>query len=177
MKITHMFKTAAAAAAALALLAACLPAQTAGTAYEGFRITEENGSYKIDKTQTVRFVIAGDDVTGLAVRLDAATKDLAFKVIRGVPQDGSSFAGWFAKEFRDLTSFDGTPVTYEAFLIGAYAGLSPAVTPEYGLSAELTRIAAGLGLPAPERTFVIYGAEKKPIFEFFCYPVKPGTAR
>lgn len=34
---------------------------------------------------------------------------------------------------------------------------------------KLKEIADDLGLPVPSRTFVIY-ADRKPIFEFFCYP-------
>jgi hypothetical protein len=177
MKISPALKAAAALAAGLALFVSGLPAQTAGTAYEGFRIADDNGAYKVDKTQTVRFTINGDSVTGLAIHLAAATKDLTFKVIRAIPKDGSSFASWFVMEFRDLGSLDGKPVTYEAFLIGAYAGLSPAITSGYAMSAELKKVADGLGLPAPERTFVIYGAERKPIYEFFCYPAEPTKTR
>lgn len=173
MKITATLKTAAALFAATILAVAALPAQPAGTAYEGFRVHDDNGAYKVDRAQTVRFVLDGDTVTGLVVHLEGATKDLTFKTVRGVAKDGSSFAGWFVKEFRDLGSLDGTPVTYEAFLIGAYAGLSPAVTESYGMAAQLKTIAEGLGLPAPGRTFIFYGAERKPILEFFCYPVDP----
>lgn len=176
MKISTALKGAIAAAAGLALFVSGLPAQSPGTAYEGFRIADENGVTKVDRTQTVRFDIQGENVTGLAIHLAAAAKDLTFKVAREVPKDGSNFAAWFVKEFRDLGSVDGTPVTYEAFLIGAYAGLSPAVTSGYGMSAELKKVADGLGLPVPERTFVIYGAERKPIYEFFCYPVNPKKA-
>ena len=171
-------KTAAALAAGLAFLAAVLPAQTAGTAYEGFLISaDEGGAYKADKAQTVRFVLDGENVTGVVLHLAGATKDLTFKVVRDVPKDGSSFAGWFVKEFRDLASLDGTPVTYEAYLAGAYAGLSPAVAEGYGMAAQLKTIAEGLGLPAPRRTFIVYGAERKPVLEFFCYPVEPAKAR
>jgi hypothetical protein len=170
MRIAAKLKTAAALAAALILCASALPARTAGTVYEGFRVHDDNGAYKADKAQTVRFVLDGEDVTGVVLHLADATKDLTFKTVRDVPRDGSSFAGWFVKEFRELASADGSPVTYEAFLAGAYAGLSPAVTEGYGMAAQLKTIAEGLGLPAPARTFVIYGAERKPIIEFFCYP-------
>lgn len=173
MKIIATLKTAAALFAAAILAAASLPAQPAGTAYEGFRVHDDDGAYKVDRAQTVRFVLDGDTVTGLVVHLEGATKDLTFKTVRDVAKDGSSFARWFVKEFRDLGSFDGTPVTYEAFLAGAYAGLSPAVTEGYGMAAQLKTVAEGLGLPAPGRTFIVYGAERKPIFEFFCYPVDP----
>ncbi|MEN6560777.1 MAG: hypothetical protein ABFD52_08395 [Acidobacteriota bacterium] len=176
MKISTALKGAIVLAAGLALAGSVLSARAAGTAYEGFRIINEDGACSVDRTQTVRFVIDGDKVTGLAVHLGDATKDLTFKVTRDVPKDGSSFAGWFVKEFRDLAGFDGTPVTYEAYLIGAYAGLSPAVTADYGMAAELRKIAEDLGLPVPERTFVIYGAERSPIFEFFCYPAEPKKA-
>ena len=36
---------------------------------------------------------------------------------------------------------------------------------------KLKEVAQALGLNVPSRTFVIY-ADKKTIFEFFCYPVK-----
>jgi hypothetical protein len=173
MKITATLKTAAALFAAATLAVVTLPAQPAGTAYEGFRVHDDNGAYKVDRAQTVRFVLDGDTVTGLVVHLDAATKDLTFKTVRDVPKDGSNFAKWFAKECRDLTSVDGTPFTHEPFLIGAYAGLSPSLTADYALHAALKEVADKLGLPMPERTFVIYGAEKKPIYEFFCYPADP----
>ena len=173
MKISTALKGAIVLAAGLALAGSVLLARAAGTAYEGFRIINEDGACSIDRTQTVRFVVDGDEVTGLTVRLGGATKDLTFKVSRDVPKDGSSFAGWFVKEFRDLASSDGSPVTYDAYLIGAYAGLSPAVTEGYGMTGTLTEIATSLGLPAPERTFVIYGADRSPMFEFFCYPADP----
>ena len=176
MNIRTALKTATALAAGLALAASVLSARTAGTVYEGFRIINEDGACSLDRTQTVRFVIDGDSVTGLVLRLRDASKDLTFKVTRDVPKDGSSFAGWFVKEFRDLASLDGTPVTYDAYLIGAYAGLSPAVTGGYAMTAALTEIATSLGLPTPERTFVVYGADRSPIFEFFCYPADPKKA-
>jgi hypothetical protein len=162
-----------AAAGGLALLMGFLQAQNAGTTYEGFMIVDEEGVFQVDKAQTVRFSVDGENITGLVIHLGDATKDLTFKASRDVPKDGSRFAAWFVKEFRDLASVDGTPVTYEAFLSGAYAGLSPATTPDYAMSAEIKRVADGLGLPVPERMFVIYGADRSPIHEFFCYPVDP----
>ncbi|MDD8020076.1 MAG: hypothetical protein PHU81_02665, partial [Acidobacteriota bacterium] len=84
-------------------------------------------------------------------------------------KDGSNFTDWFEKECRQLTSFDGTPVTYEPFLLGAYAGLSPPVLPGYSMYSKLKEVAEQLGLAVPERTFVIYGNDRSPTFEFFCY--------
>ena len=78
--LTATLKTAAALFAAATLAVVTLPAQPAGTAYEGFRVHDDNGAYKVDRAQTVRFVLDGDTVTGLVVHLDAATKDLTFKV-------------------------------------------------------------------------------------------------
>ena len=173
MKISTALKGAAAAAVGLVILGSFLRAQSAEIRYEGFRIVDEEGTTRVDRGQTVRFGITGNDIKGLTIHLDAATKDLTFKECRDVPKDGSNFAKWFAKECRDLTSIDGTPFTHEPFLIGAYAGLSPSLTAKYALHAALKEVADKLGLPMPERTFVIYGAEKKPIYEFFCYPADP----
>lgn len=173
MKNMTAHRKIAVAAAGLVILASFLRAQTAEIRYEGFRIVDEEGTTRVDRGQTVRFRIIGNEIKDLTIHLDAATKDLTFKESRDVPKDGSNFAKWFAKECRDLTSVDGTPFTHEPFLIGAYAGLSPSLTAEYALHAALKEIADKLGLPMPERTFVIYGAEKKPIYEFFCYPADP----
>jgi hypothetical protein len=179
MKIMTARRKIAAAAVGLVILGSFLRAQSAEVRYEGFRIVDEEGTTRVDRGQTVRFGLIGNEIKDLTIHLDAATKDLTFKVTRDVLKDGSNFAKWFAKECRDLTSVDGTPFTHEPFLIGAYAGLSPSLTAEYALRAALKEVADKLGLPMPERTFVIYGAEKKPIYEFFCYPADPkkGTAK
>jgi hypothetical protein len=173
MKISTALTGAAAAAVGFVVLASFARAQSAEIRYEGFRIVDEEGTFRVDRTQTVRFGLIGNDLKNLTIHLDAATKDLTFKTVRDVPKDGSNFAKWFAKECRDLTSVDGTPFTHEPFLIGAYAGLSPSLTADYALHAALKEVADKLGLPVPERTVVIYGAEKKPIYEFFCYPADP----
>ena len=173
MKIMTARRKIAVAAVGLVILVSFLRAQSAESRYEGFRIVDEEGTVRVDRTQSVRFGIIGNDLKDLTIHLDAATKDLTFKTVRDVPKDGSNFAKWFAKECRDLTSIDGTPFTHEPFLIGAYAGLSPSLTADYALHAALKEVADKLGLPVPERTFVIYGAEKKPIYEFFCYPADP----
>ena len=137
--------------------------------YEGFLIRTQDNKQEIDRTETVGFTLQEGQVKQLRIHLKAATKDLTFARYLEVPADGSNFAGWFAIECQDLQSFDQTPVTYEPFLMGVYAGISPEIKPGYSLYDKLKEVSGQLGLPLPERTFVIYGLEKYPIYEFFCY--------
>jgi len=137
--------------------------------YEGFLIRTSDGKQEINKGETVGFGVKTGQIKGLRIHLKAATKDLTFAKYLEVPADDSNFAGWFEIECKDLQSFDGTPVTYEPFLMGAYAGISPEIKPGYSLYDKLKEITGQLGLPLPERTFVIYNLERHPIYEFFCY--------
>jgi hypothetical protein len=163
--------------AGLAFLAAlCLqPTSSAGlgfrdgTRYEGFLVELVEGEFKLQKRQTVAFSIVNGEVKDVRVRLKDATKDLTFGEFFDVARDGSDFAGWFEKESRHLGSADGSPVTYEAFLAGAYAAVSPVVAEGYSMYEKLKEIAGRLGIDTPHRTFVIYSVERRPIYEFFCY--------
>ncbi|MBC7361947.1 MAG: hypothetical protein H5U06_06665 [Candidatus Aminicenantes bacterium] len=137
--------------------------------YEGFLIRTSDGKQEIDQTETVSFAVQAGQIKRLRIHLKAATKDLTFARYLKVPSDGSNFASWFVIECKDLQSFDGTPVTYEPFLMGGYAGISPEIKPGYSLYDKLKEISGQLGLPLPERTFAIYSLERHPIYEFFCY--------
>jgi hypothetical protein len=97
------------------------------------------------------------------IRIGAASKDLTFANCAKTKADGSNFSRWFATECRNLSSLDGSPYTIEAFLAGAYAGISPPIGPGYALHATLSAIGAKLGVGTPERTFVIYADRKPPI--------------
>lgn len=157
--------------ALLCLLA--LPASLALAAepYRCSLIDDAGGdAYKVDHSQYVDLVL---DPAPMPVRIHikSASKDLRFKACAKTKVDGSKFADWFETECREFASLDGKSFSVDAFLIGAYAGISPPVTPAYPMHATLTSVAAKIGLGTPERTFVIY-ADRKPQYEFFCYPEK-----
>lgn len=111
----------------------------------------------------------------LRVHIAAASKDLTFADCAKTRADGSNFSRWFATECRNLASVGGSPYTIEPFLAGAYAGISPPVEAGNAMHATLSEIGAKLGVGTPERTLVIY-ADRKPIYEFFCYRQKAALA-
>ncbi|MGZ5454724.1 MAG: hypothetical protein ACXWHJ_10895 [Candidatus Aminicenantales bacterium] len=111
MKIMTARRKIAVAAVGFVILVSFLRAQSPEIRYEGFRIVDEEGTTRVDRGQTVRFGLIGNDIKDLMIRLDAATKHLTFKESLDVPKDGSNFAKWFAKECHGLTSVDGTPFT------------------------------------------------------------------
>jgi len=139
--------------------------------YKGLLVVDKGGKYELDDQQHVELVIHEDTVKSVKIHVDAANKDLTFTSCTKLKDDGSNFTKWFSSECRELKSFDNTPFTYDYFLTGAYAGISPKIGPAYSMSKKLKEISDQLGLEVPSRTFVIY-ADKKPVYEFFCYPEK-----
>ena len=141
--------------------------------YRGMLVVDKGGKYELDDKQHVEFLIDNGNVRAIKIRINAAKKDLTFSSCRKLQDDGSNFTKWFSLECRELKSFDNTPFTYDYFLIGAYAGISPTITPAYFMYKKINEIASLSGIAAPSRTFIIY-ADKKPIYEFFCYPDNVG---
>ncbi|HSW38143.1 MAG TPA: hypothetical protein VLL97_01475 [Acidobacteriota bacterium] len=139
--------------------------------YRGILVVEKDDKYALDEKQQVEIVINEDEVKSVKLRVSGANKDLTFTSCAKLKDDGSNFTEWFSLECRELKSFDHTPVMYDYFLIDAYAGISPKITPAYSMYKNLKEISDQLGREVPSRTFVIY-ADRKPIYEFFCYPEK-----
>lgn len=129
-----------------------------------------DGQYQKDAGQYVEMTLDKEMVRS-RIHINFASKDLTFAKCAATRSDGSNFSGWFALECRELASFDGSPYTIEAFLAGAYAGISPPVEPGYSQYATLATAGKKLGIGTPERTFVIY-SDRKPQYEFFCYHQK-----
>lgn len=113
-------------------------------------LTVDNGSYKS------------------SIHLKSASKNVTFATCEPIAEVDSNFYRWFQTECKKLISVDGKPFTYEPYLLGAYAGISPVIDSGYELHAKLVAESAKAGVKIPERTFVIF-AEKKPMYEFFCY--------
>jgi len=141
--------------------------------FTGYLIVQEEGKYRTEKVEQVRFQIAGEEIRDLRLKLRAASGDLTFARFQTLARDGSNFTDWFQFEGRGLTGVGGQPVTYEYILAGAYAGISPPVVPGYAMYDAIKKVAEALGLPVPDRTFVIYGQNRSPIYEFFCYLDRP----
>lgn len=137
--------------------------------YRGILIVDKDGKYEIDNKEYVELVIDKDIVKSLKIHTSAANKDLTFSNCRKLKDDGSNFSKWFSIECRTMNSYDGTSFMHEYFLGGAYAGISPEITPQYSMYKAIKEISDGLGLDVPSRTFAIY-VNKKPVYEFFCYP-------
>ncbi len=137
--------------------------------YKGMLVVDKGGEYELDDKQYVKLVIDKDSVKSLRIHINASDKDLTFSSCNILPNDGSNFTKWFSIECRKLKSFDNKTFSYDYFLIGAYAGISPKITPSYSMYEKIKEISSLLGLKVPSRTFVIY-ADRKPIYEFFCYP-------
>ena len=136
--------------------------------YKGILVEDKGGKYGLDNKQYVEFVIDKNVVKSMNIRIDAVDKDLTFSSCRSLEDDGSNFTKWFSIECREMSSFDNTPFSYDYFLIGAYAGISPIITPAYSMYEKIKKLSDRLGIDVPSRTFVIY-ADKKPIYDFFCY--------
>lgn len=143
--------------------------QSDSQSFTGYLILQEEGKFRVDKEEYVKFQVVDGEVRGLRIHLKAASGDLTFNECYALIKDGSNFTDWFQVECRQLGGFEGKPVTYESYLAGAYAGISPPVAPAYSMYETLKKIAGSLGLPVPGRTFVIYGQTRSPIYEFFCY--------
>ena len=148
----------------------CLLAATNALAAETYQCTliKDAGKdgYKQDAKQQVELSIDGGKVSQI-IRINAATKDLKFKVCAALTKDDSNFSRWFETECKELGSADGKPYTFEPFLLGAYAGISPVIKPDYVHYKQIQDASKSAGVAVPERTFAIY-ANRKPIYEFFC---------
>ncbi|WP_152971878.1 hypothetical protein [Desulfatitalea tepidiphila] len=140
----------------------------AGERYRGLRVADQEGRYYIDDTQHVAFVMEDDAVTDLRIHMDGVNKDVSFSTCAPLQADGSNFTRWFAVECRKMTAYDQGQFSYDYFLAGAYAGISPVITPAYSMYQQIKAVSDQIGREVPARTFVIY-ANKKPVYEFFCY--------
>lgn len=103
-----------------------------------------------------------------SIHLKSASKNVTFATCGPIAEFDSNFYRWFQTECKKLVSVDGKPFTYEPYMIGAYAGISPIIDASYELHAKLVAASAKAGVKIPERTFVIF-ADRKPVHEFFCY--------
>jgi hypothetical protein len=134
-------------------------------------ITEDINKPEQDARQYVDLTIDGEIVRPV-IHITDASKDLTFKTCKALNKDGSNFAAWFETECRDLAAADGSSYTVDPYMIGAYAGISPVIDKQYSMYDPIAGVSKKLGLGVPERTFAVY-AERKPVYEFFCYPQKP----
>jgi len=93
-------------------------------------------------------------------------KPVTFKGCK--PTDGvGNFQRWFGTVCQSMQSLDGGALSMDYYIAGAYAGISRRLSPKDSMWNMLKDASGKLGIPVPDRTFVIY-AEKSPIFEFFC---------
>jgi hypothetical protein len=139
--------------------------------YRGTLVVEKEGKHEIDHQDYVELVMDKDTVKSMRLHTKAAHKDIKYSNCRKLENDGSNFTKWFSIECRSIKSYDGKSAAWlEYYFAGSYVGISPEITPEYVMYEKLKEVAEAIGLAVPSRTFVIY-ADKKPIFEFFCYPV------
>lgn len=139
--------------------------------YRGKLIVDNGGKNEIDNKDYVELVLDKDIVKSIRLHTKAANKDLTFSDCRKLENDGNNFTQWFSIECRTIKSYDGKSAAWlEYYFADAYVGISPEITPQYSMYKTLKEISGGLGLNIPSRTFIIYSYEKKPIFEFFCYP-------
>ncbi len=140
--------------------------------YRGILIVEKDGKYEIDNKDYIELTLDKDTVESMRVHTKAALKDVKYANCRKLESDGSNFAKWFSIECRSIKAHDGKSAGWlDVYFVDSYAGISPEITPKYAMYKKLKNVSEGLGLDVPSRTFVIY-AERKPIFEFFCYPIK-----
>ena len=154
----------------IAVFLFCLLAATSSLAADTYQCTliKDAGKdgYKQDAKQQVELSIDAGKVSQI-IRISAANKDLKFKACAPLTKDGSNFSRWFETECKELGSADGTPYIFEPYLLDAYAGISPVITPDYPLYKQIQDASKSAGVAIPERTFAIY-ANRKPIYEFFC---------
>ena len=138
--------------------------------YRGKLIVDKGGKYEIDNKDYVELVLDKDIVISIRLHTKAAHKDVKFSDCRKLEDDGSNFTKWYSIECRNIESYDGKSAAWlEIYFADVYVGISPEITPQYSMYKKLKEVSDRLGLNVPSRTFVIY-ADKKPIFEFFCYP-------
>jgi len=132
--------------------------------------TQEDGRHAIQKDSHVSFTLSGDQVqVQLTLPKDDADKKMTFKRCFTVKQDQSNFSKWFELECRGMESFDGTVITTKKSVAGAYAGISPEVTPAYSMWDSLSATSKEIGMSRPNRTFVLYSLSGSPMYEYFCY--------
>lgn len=154
----------------LALIGLVLPlAIQAAEQYNCYRMQEDNkASYQQIRSEYVE-LMTDNSLIKSRIHIGAATKEMTFSTCQKLATDGSNFSLWFETECRKLVSADTSPYTIEPFLLGAYAGISPVIDKAYPIYEKLKSVSEQAGVASPERTFVIY-ANKKPLYEFFCYP-------
>lgn len=103
------------------------------------------------------------------IHIAEASADLTFEQCRNLPRDGSDFARWFIIECTKFQGLDGGPFSIDAFLVNAYAGISPVIDSTYAKYPQLVEVGKRTGRGTPKRTIVFY-ADKKVMMEFLCYP-------
>jgi hypothetical protein len=134
-------------------------------------VTDDVNNPKQDTGQYVDLTI-GDTAVRPVIHLTDASKDLTFKTCKALNKDGSNFSAWFETECRDLAAADGSSYTVDVYLAGAYGGISPVIDRQYSMYEAIAGVSKKLGIEVPARTFAIY-ADRKPVYEFFCYAEKP----
>jgi hypothetical protein len=160
----------------VSLLAMPAAVGAAAEQYMCYRISDEgNGVFRQDASQYVALSIDRETIQ-TRIHINAATKDLTFLTCKPVAADGSNFSTWFKTECRQLKAIGGSPYTFEPFLLGAYAGISPLIDESYPPHKAIQSASKKAGVNLPDRTFAIY-ADRKPLYEFFCNrqetPLKP----
>lgn len=129
-----------------------------------------DGHHAVQRDSHVKLTLSGDQVqVELNLPTNDADKTMTFRQCSKTKKDQSNFSGWFELECHDMEGFDGTVVSMNKSLVGVYAGISPEVTPTYSMWQALSATSKELGLSLPDRTFVLYSFERKPMYEFFCY--------
>jgi hypothetical protein len=132
--------------------------------------TLEDGRHAIQKDSHVGFTFSGDQVkVQLTLPNDDADKQMTFRRCFPVKQDQSNFSKWFELECRGMESIDGSAASIKRNIAGAYAGISPEVTPAYSMWDSLSATSREIGMSLPNRTFVLYSLDGSPKYEFFCY--------
>lgn len=132
--------------------------------------TLEDGRHAVRTDSHVSFTLSGDLVkVQLKLPTDDADKTMTFRRCFAVKQDNSNFSKWFELECRGMESSDGTVATINRSVAGAYAGISPDVTPAYSMWDSLSATSKEIGTSLPNRTFVLYSLDGSPMYEYFCY--------
>ncbi len=154
--------------ATIVFLSSCAYAQDV---YSCDRVaTLEDGRHAVRADSHVNFTLSGDQVkVQLTLPKDDADKQMTFKRCTTVKQDQSNFSKWFELECRGMESFDGSVASIKRSIAGAYAGISPEVTPTYSMWQSLSATSKEIGMSRPNRTFVLYSLDGSPVYEFFCY--------
>lgn len=128
---------------------------------------DKNAPYRKIAAEYVELSVDGENIKS-RIQIKAASKAVTFSSCAKLADDGSNFSRWFANECKELKSADGGSFSYEPFLAGAYAGVSPLIDKAYPIYEKLAAISQEAGVAMPVRTFAIY-ANRKPQYEFFCY--------